>query len=225
MTDTTLIESWARALTDASPDLDDEGKRIAINTYRLLAGGEPVTTTQIADAAGVPVDRVDETLGSWPLVLRDDEDRIVGFWGIHVDHIEPTHAMTFDGTTVHGWCALDTLFIPEILDQEVEVKSSDPVNGTEIRVTVTPDGLTNLEPAEAVVSFLLPDGEGFTDDAIARFCHKIYYFASPRTADEWIGDRPGLYQMPAGVAFRLAKAFNRERLGEIHRRTAQEQTV
>ncbi|HZD22313.1 MAG TPA: organomercurial lyase [Acidimicrobiia bacterium] len=224
MTDTTLIESWAEAVTDASPDLDDDGKRIAISTYRLLAGGSPVTTAQVAEAAGVPVERVEETLSSWPLVLRDSEDRIVGFWGIHVDHIEPTHAMTVDGTTVYGWCALDTLFIPEILDQKVEVRSSDPVDGTEIRVTISPEGLTNLEPTEAVVSFLLPDEEGFTDDAIARFCHKIYFFASPRSAEEWIGDRSGVYQVPVGEAFQLAKAINRHRLNAIDQARAPEQT-
>lgn len=215
MTETAVIESWAEAVTDASPELDAEGKQIAINTYRLLADGKPVTAAQIAEAAGVRVDRVEEKLRSWPLVLRD-EDRIVGFWGIHVDHIEPTHAMTVDGATVYGWCALDTLFIPEILDERVEVQSSDPVDGTPVRVTVTPDGFTDLEPAETVVTFLLPDEEGFTEDAIARFCHKIYFFASPRSAKQWIGDRPGLYQLPVREAFQLAKAINRHRLGVIN---------
>jgi hypothetical protein len=132
MTMDSKLETWAGALASAVPALDAEGRRIAIQIYHLLARGAPVSTPEIAEAAGAPADRVEECLRSWPLVLRDPDDRVVGFWGLHVDHIEPTHAMEVDGTTVCGWCAWDTLFVTEILGRETHVESTDPQDGSGI---------------------------------------------------------------------------------------------
>ncbi|MGH9053474.1 MAG: organomercurial lyase, partial [Acidimicrobiia bacterium] len=118
MTDTKLRD-WAEQLAAASPTMDPEQQRIALQVYRLIAEtAEPVTITQIADGAGLSAARVEESLRAWPLVLRDDKDRVVGFWGIHAEHITPTHAIEVDGTTVYAWCAWDTLFITEILGRQ-----------------------------------------------------------------------------------------------------------
>lgn len=212
MTDTATLEAWAHQVAAAAPDMDADGQWIAVQTYHLLARGEPFSTAQIATATGLAVERVEESLRSWPLVLWDDHDRIVGFWGLHVHHIEPTHAMEMDGSTVYGWCALDTLFITEILGREARVTSTDPYDGTPIRLTVTPDGVTSLHPDQAVVSLLLPEG-GFTNDAIQRFCHRIHFFASPASAEQWIADRPGLFSIPVDDAFELGQLINRLRLG------------
>jgi alkylmercury lyase len=210
------LDEWARAVVDASPPLDSEDRRIMIATYRLLARGEPVSEPQIAGQTGLATERVEASLRQWPLVLRDDRDRVIGFWGMHAHRVDPTHAMTHDENTVFGWCAIDTLFIPEIIDRDVQVESTDPTTGTTIRLTVTREGVVDLDPPEAVVSFLLPEnGERFVEDAIARFCHQIYFFDSPRSAEEWIGSRPGRYFMPVEEAFELGKRINRLRLGTI----------
>jgi hypothetical protein len=85
-----------------------------------------------------------------------------------------------------------------------------------VRLTVTPDGITDLDPPGAVVSFLLPDnGDRFADDSIARFCHQIYFFESPRSAETWIADRPGRFFLSVEDAFELGKRINRLRLGAI----------
>lgn len=216
MTKTTNLEELARALVAASPDLDDEERLIWVTTYRLLGRGEPISEAQVARASGVDLETVEDRLDSWPLVLRDDQDRIVGFWGLHVEHIEPTHTMTVDGATVFGWCAEDTLFIPEILGREADVESADPQDGSTIRLTVTGDGIVDLDPPGAVVSLLLPE-DGFTDDAIARFCHQIHFFTSSASAESWIDGRPGRFSLPVEDAFELGRLVNRNRLGVIDR--------
>lgn len=206
-----LVE-WAQQVAASSPELDAEGRRIAMATYRLLARGEPASPRQIAAATEVPAARLEERLRGWPLVLWDEQGRVIGFWGLHVHHIQPTHAMRVNGVTVYGWCAWDTLFLTEILGAETEVRSTDPYDGTTIRLTVTPQGVTSLRPPEAVVSLLLPDG-GLTDDAIQTFCHRIHFFASPRSAQAWMADRPGMFFVPVDEAFELGRLTNRLRLG------------
>jgi alkylmercury lyase len=216
MTTSSQLEAWAKAVVDASPPLDADDRRIMIETYRLLAKGEPVSEEQITEATGLASERVDKSLRAWPLVLLDEDGRLVGFWGMHADHVEPTHAMAHDDATVYGWCAIDTLFIPEIIGREVRVESTDPTSGARIRLTVSPDEVDDLDPPEAVVSFLLPDGgQRFADDAIARFCHQIYFFESPQSAEAWIGDRPNRFFLSVADAFELGKRINRLRLGAI----------
>ena len=206
------LEEWAHQVAAASPELDAEERKISMQTYHLLAKGEPVSAAQIAEAAGVNNERVERSLRSWPLVLWDDQDRVVGFFGLHVHHLEPAHAIVVDGATVYGWCAWDTLFITEILGRETQVKSIDPHDGTTIRLTVTPAGVTNLQPPDAVVSLLLPDG-GLGTDTIQRFCHRIHFFASPESAQQWMAGRPGMFAVTVDEAFQLGQLTNRLRLG------------
>ena len=77
-TDTT-IRGWAEQLASATPTLDPEQQRIALQIYRPIAEtAGAVAVAQIADRAGVTASRVEEGLRSWSLVLWDDQDRVVG---------------------------------------------------------------------------------------------------------------------------------------------------
>ena len=215
MTTDIRIRGWADQLATATPTLDPEQQRIALQIYQLIAKtAEQVTITQIADGAGVTAARVEESLRSWPLVLWDDHGRVVGFWGIHAEHVTPTHAIEVDGTTVYAWCAWDTLFITEILGRQTQVTSTDPEQGTPIRLTVTPDGVSSMDPPEAVVSLLVPE-DGLTDDAIQRFCHKVHFFNSADSAEAWIAGRPALFTVTVDEAFELGRVTNRLRLGAV----------
>lgn len=215
MTTDSEITTWAEQLASATPTLDPEQQRIALHVYQLIAAtAQPVTITQIADSAEVPAVRVEESLRSWQLVLWDDRDRVVGFWGIHAHHITPTHIIEVEGTEVYAWCAWDTLFITEILGRTAQVTSTDPHEGTPIRLTVTPDGVTSVDPPSAAVSLLLPE-DGLTDDAIQRFCHRVHFFTSSESAEAWINGRPGMFTVTVDEAFQLGQATNRLRMGTV----------
>ena len=67
------------------------------------------------------------------------------------------HRVRVGGKELYAWCALDTLFIPGLLGEEGEVSSTCVVSGEPIRITVTPDGVRDFSPADAVVSIVLPD--------------------------------------------------------------------
>lgn len=211
----TEINQWADQLAAATPTLNADQQRIALHIYQLIAAtARPVTVGQIAASANVAPEHVEESLRSWPLVLRDDQDRVVGFWGIHAEPISPTHALELDGTTVYTWCAWDTLFITEILGRPTQITSTDPQTGKTVRLKVAPDGVTSVEPSGTVVSLLLPE-DGLTDDAIKRFCHKVHFFTSPESAEAWIDRRPGLFHVTVDEAFELGRVTNRLRMGAI----------
>lgn len=207
--------AWAEQLAAATPALDHEQQRIALHIYQLIAAtAQPVTVAQIADVAGISEARVKESVRSWPLVLWDDQDRMIGFWGIHAKHITPTHALEVDGTMVYGWCAWDTLFITELLGRHTRVTSTDPNNKSPVELSVSPNGVASVDPAGAVVSLILPE-DGLTDDAIQQFCHKVHFFTSSESAEKWIADRPGMFSVTVDEAFQLGQAANRLRMGSV----------
>ena len=111
---TERIDRVAATILEHSPRLLDEGRSVALATYRLLAAGCPVEVAQISARAGVDRSRVEALLGSWPGVFRDDAGRIVGFWRLSATELGP-HRLRVDGVELSAWCAWDTLFLPELL--------------------------------------------------------------------------------------------------------------
>ena len=111
------LADLAEAIKAAMPVLDETDQHMATAVYRLMSTGAPVEPAAIAKAAGgVSLERVNERLNTWPGVFRDGMGRVVGFWGHAVDKLEPEYRLVAAGNTTYAWCALDTLFIPGIIE-------------------------------------------------------------------------------------------------------------
>lgn len=142
--------------------------------YRLLAGGEPVTVERLAATGGWPVEAVRAELDRQPGTDWDEQGRIVGF-GVS---LRPTpHAYRFDGGIVFGWCATAVLELPIILGRAGVGASTCPTSGRQIRVELTPDWVTHIDPPEAVVSKVSPT-EAVTN-VRAEICNLGSFFSSP----------------------------------------------
>ncbi len=152
------IEEMAEAIGSAMPQLDATEQRIAIGIYRLLAEGEAVSSEAIAHATNNPVGRVEEALNSWPGVYRDDEGRVVGFWGLSTAALDPEYRFLIDSKRSYAWRALDTLFIPALLGKIVGLAAACPVTGERVSMVVDRNGVRDLEPSGAVVSMVITDG-------------------------------------------------------------------
>src|SRR6059036_1608131 len=118
------VEELAQAIGAARPALDPEEERLALALYRLLAEGEPVSVTALADRFDRSHELAERSLDSWPGVFRDDEQRVVGFDGLALG--ETAHRFRVDSRDLYAWCAWDTLFLPELLDRVAQVESRCP---------------------------------------------------------------------------------------------------
>jgi alkylmercury lyase len=196
----------AEAISSAMPQLDGTAQRVAAGIYRLLAEGEPVTSQAVARAVDVPVARVEEALNSWPGVDRDDEGRVVGFWGLAIARLEPEYRFLIDGKTSYAWCALDTLFIPAILGKTVGVEATCLVTGERVSLVVDRKGVRELRPAGAVVSMVIPDGP-FGYDVIESFCHRVLFFASEEAGATWAAEHEGTTLLSVQEALELGRAW------------------
>nr|WP_302170152.1 organomercurial lyase MerB [Streptomyces sp. TBY4] len=174
---------------------------------RLLATGRPVGADELAAATGRTEAEVREALTAMPDTEYDENGRIVGS-GLTQ---RPTpHRFETGGRQLYTWCALDTLAFPTLLGTTAHVESPCRATGAPIRLTVTPDGVTDLDPAEAVVSIVTPDDMTSVRTA---FCNEVHFFASAGAAADWLSDRPGMSVLPVADAFRLGRPLIEAILG------------
>ncbi len=210
------LGALAEALAGAAPDLDDAARRVVLATYRLLARGQAVTEAEVAAATDLPADDVAGHLAEWPGVYRDADGAIVGFWGLARDPLDPEYHLQLTGhhRPVYAWCAWDTLFLPAVLGQTLDVTAADGHTGAPISLTVSPQGVDQVVPEDAVVSFLVPRGP-FDADVVASFCHKVLFFANEDNAAAWIAAHPDeLFTLSVGDAFEVGRLVTTARYGE-----------
>jgi len=191
----------ADALTAAAPTLDPGEQRLALELYRLLVRGKPVTPSDLASNVGADPADVEAALGRWPGVFRDRKGRIVGFWGFAVRGMP--HRMSTSEGDITTWCALDPLIIAPLVTDRARVESNDPISGEPISLTVTPNGVTDLVPATTRMSMLAPDGV-FDHDVVQSFCNFVHFFGSDTSGQEWVADHPGTFLLTVDEAFDVA---------------------
>src|SRR5712691_4145631 len=200
-TSVTTIQELSEAIAAASDPLDEQSRRIATAIIDLLPQGDPITPAQIAGHARVSEEVVVATLKAWPGVFWDDKGRVVGFWGLAIPEMDHRfHAE--NGKPIYAWCALDPFLIVPVIGRPARVASKDPVTGEPITMTVTPQGIKDLSPATAVVSFLTPT-KPFDFDVIQSFCEYVLNFASRESAERWAAEREGIVLLPAAEAFEV----------------------
>ncbi len=196
------VAELAETLNTLNPFLDDDERHLARTTYRLLAEGEPVAPQRLAREAGLDIGWTMRTLDGWTGVFTDDEGRIVGFWGMALEEMD--HRFEFDGRTLYTWCAWDPIFAAPLLGVTARVTSTCPVTEQTITLVVGPEGVSEVGPPQAVLSFLRPTSE-MREDVINSFCHYVRLFASEDAANTWIAEHAGTFVLGLDDAFELGR--------------------
>jgi alkylmercury lyase len=210
------LDDLAASILSVFPTLDPFEQRLSLELYRLLAEGQAVPRAKLAERLGVGVEIVNGVLGGWPGVFSDPQQRVVGYWGLSIPeaYCSP-HRLTVDGRKLFAWCAWDTLFLPQLLGQRVEVESSSPTPGVTVNLTVTPEKAKHVAAAGVHMSFLLPDAAAMQKDVVTTFCHFVHFFPSHEDGERWAAQHAGTFIMPIADAYGLACRKNEAQYRDV----------
>ena len=173
-------------------DFNPQESRMFLQTLRLLSKGHPISSeqvTQIAADFDLSGDEADSAL-NW-VAERNDDGHIAGLAGLSVN--DWTHKFKVNGRNLTTWCALDTLFLPQMLKQTAEVRSPDPETKEMIQLIIGPDRVEQYAPSSAVVSIVIPKtvkkGLESAEEMWKAFCGFSHYFTSVETGQDWFSGR------------------------------------
>ena len=187
-------------------DYGPQHSRLLVLVWRSLATGRPVTRNQIDEFVsdlGIEPAQADHFLRQ--MTERETDDSIVGIMGLSLnDH---AHRFTVNGIPMSTWCAVDTLFLPAMLGQTAAVESESPLSKETVRVAVSPEGVQASQPADAVVTIVVPNETDMSSVASIwmTFCHHIFFFASRREAEQWAGNRDDIEYLSLDQAYELGQ--------------------
>jgi alkylmercury lyase len=171
-------------LLDYGPDLSP----LLVRLMRELTQGRPVPKERVERiVADIGIDRDDTYRFLGEVAERDADGNVFGATGLSLN--DTPHRFYVNGTRMSAWCAGDTLFLPTVLDRTASVASKSPVSGEKVRLTVSPRGVEEVDPASAVVSMVIVDPDAADMSSVeaiwGTFCHHIFFFASREEAEQW----------------------------------------
>ncbi|MCM2417306.1 organomercurial lyase [Streptomyces sp. RKAG293] len=172
----------------------------AVVVNGLLRYG-PLGPETAGELLGWPSERVIERFREMNFALETDDRGLIVGAGVSLDAGRP-HTMELQGRLVHGWCAMDVLMFPLVLKEERSaVASRCQAGGGAVTLTVTPDGVRDVVPAEAAVT-LAPATGG---DIREVFCDRVNFYASPALAKEATARDPDLAACTVEEAWAVGK--------------------
>lgn len=98
----------------------------------------------------------------------------------------PHRVRLASGVDVWAMCAVDALGMPDMLDTDAVITSTDPSNAQPITITVEGRNYT-WEPNSAVVFLSAAAGDGPSAETC---CGDLNFFTTPASAQAWIAARP-----------------------------------
>ncbi len=196
-------------VVQAFPEINKEQQLLSLCLYRSLALGKSVAVEQLQKKTGLTAEFISQSLQSWSGVFFDDNKYVTGFWGLTTR--ETSHRLNVNGQTSYTWCAWDSLFIPALLSETVQVSSLCPVTKRKIELEISPDQVKVIGDKTLYVSFLVLDEAEMKEDIIAKFCHFVYFFDSKSVAEQWLSEHHGTFLLSLDDAFSIGKNFNAAR--------------
>ncbi len=186
---------------DIAARLRGRNEALCLQLVRLLGDGQPVAPAHLAATLNMAEDTVAGYLRHMSDAEFDESGNIVG-WGMS---LRPTsHQFAINGRSLFTWCALDTLMYSALLGVSAQVVSRCPVTELQVQLTVTADGVTGLAPAQAVISVVVPSGEGRNCNR-SNFCNQGFFFSSLEAAAHWQQTHPEAYILTVEEGYQLGR--------------------
>ncbi len=198
-----LIDELKELFIQAFPKLDITGQQQAAQLYQLLSQGQPVNIETFARKINLNTDITRKLLDSWTGVSFDTKHQIDAFWGLSTS--KTTHSFNTGQHILYTWCAWDLLFMPVILKQTITATTQCPLSKQKITLTISEQGIEEVNPANAMVTFIKPTLEQLKANVTSSFCQYIFFVESEQTGQQWQQQHDNGFLLELDQGFKLGK--------------------
>jgi alkylmercury lyase len=212
-----LIQAYRRVYDAIPQEALDLDLRVTISTMQALAKGKPVSPDQLAKLWEMPLEQVRSVLAGASAAGQAKVDSQGDLVGAVLSLIPTDHRISMDGRQLYAWCAYDAIYAPGVVGKTAQITSRDPVTGEPISITITPDGIADVQPEGSVVSVVGGDTDMKGGPESPR-CSQMLFFGSRETADKWLQGRADVAILTVEEVFEIARQFQIEparRLGLV----------
>ncbi len=112
---------------------------------RLLTGGV-VSPDEVAAIAQQPSQDAPMMLAMAVEMGFAELDEDGNLLGMVITRKPTRHAISAGGASAHAWCAVDTLFLPAVLERPLSVTSTCPSTGSAIALEIGPKRIESVSP-------------------------------------------------------------------------------
>ena len=189
-----LVEAYERI--GIPPKFSPAQSKLLIGVWRAVAEGSPVTPERIAAIAaesGMKAEEATEFLG-W-MSEKDDAGNILGTMGLTQTDWSSIK-FRVEGHELHAWCALDTFFLPLMLDKTAEIEVP-AASGPSVKLRIGPERAEAVEPKGATMTTVVPTltetgGVESVEGIWNIFCQHSLYFPSREEAEGYAAQHQDL---------------------------------
>ncbi len=137
------------------------------------------------------------------MLTFDNENKITGAYG--VSSLPTSHSFFINDRRIHVWCAIDSLGIPLVLNENTEIQSKCRYCKEPISIVIHGNNLEKFNPN--IIVFVGFSGE--VQKASEDFCPYINYFCSMEHLQEWKKNRSTVkgVSMTIPMAGRLSQSI------------------
>ena len=200
-------KDFLKLLPEALISLTRKKQELSLAIYKGLEKGKAVSIDDLKSTTTLSRDVINDFLSEWPGIFYDDAKRIIGYWGLAIQ--EMLHKIELKDKTLYGWCAWDTLFIPQLIDKDAIIRSIDNTTKEEIVIEIDRQGNLISGNDDIVVSMLTVDEEKFKENVVTSFCHFIYFFKNKTSGEVWVSKHDGTFLITLKEAIELSQTKNR----------------
>jgi len=160
-----------------------------------------LTIEEIAAASGTTAERITNALAA-ARSERDAEGRIIDLYGLT---LRPTlHRLEIGPKTLFSCCALWAHVIPKLVTTTVRIEAVDPIRREIVRLSVSPEGIDVVDPADSVATLVVTTREAIDANVSRAFCSQVRHFVSRESARQFAAARPSCHPVTLAELHRAA---------------------
>lgn len=204
------VDDMTTKMQDYLLEYEPAQARLLLWVLRQVAHGRPLAPEQVNQRIaelGLAPDAAHQSLRE--LTEQDARGQIIGALGLSLSQNDHPHRVSVNGVPLSAWCAMDTLFLPALLQQTITIESPSPVTNQIIRLRVRPEQVEEVIPASAVVSQVIvdPRRENLTtvEAVLSAFCQHIHFFGARDEAELWANGRDDIAILTVDEGFALER--------------------